>query len=733
MPFSFLQRDKSARSRQELTLTSYRPVLVFERLVAGIDNLRHDVFVSAKFTELARHCIFRLLVKYGNVGELIAQRQETAFRPPSVVRQPEPAKVRASDPAEFKRQLCDLLIASLNRAKSESNVSLDLLARVAVLKFLRSEMVAQFGVLLERCRANLKTYEGPSALNPEKAARVRDAFLQLQVSKKTVLRKVGQDLLQTCREVEKESLARLRRSLFGDSLKADYDLFLNRLIFTEDGQDDGIKAEHYVLLGNFSKDADRYDAILELCRQYLVSLGAPDNAEILDALLSAPENAQQLIEVDSASPIQKVNLEKWIEVLNAAKVTRRILAAYEAAPLAAQFSPINAQQLKNALLTREELTRVESLLEEHGTYDPEPLRSAVRRVAQCRGTERARIAARFLRDFMMYHRDLCRLRALTSAMDSVNLISNDRMRELSSMNNTLYEFLLSDEQKPAEERVIHHVILKADIRGSTTLTRTLLERGLNPASHFTLNFYEPVNKLLPIYGATKVFIEGDALILANFEHEGEAGLGVARTCVLAREMLDIVRASNENSRRAGLPVLELGIGICYEDSAPLYLMDGNSRIMISQALNQSDRLSSCNRLARRVVGDNRTSFNVYVFQTSPEPDADPDEFLIRYNLGGIQMSSGAFRKLQEEIALRTSEVDVNGVWRSEPARFHSGVVPLPSGGLQNVVVREARVALVEPRELAFKGWSDRVYYELCTAPAVLEMIDRESVATVSTR
>jgi len=32
------------------------------------------------------------------------------------------------------------------------------------------------------------------------------------------------------------------------------------------------------------------------------------------------------------------------------------------------------------------------------------------------------------------------------------------------------------------------VVLKADIRESTTLTRTLLEKGLNPASYFSLNF-----------------------------------------------------------------------------------------------------------------------------------------------------------------------------------------------------------------------------------------------------
>ena len=150
------------------------------------------------------------------------------------------------------------------------------------------------------------------------------------------------------------------------------------------------------------------------------------------------------------------------------------------------------------------------------------------------------MAARFLRDFMRYHRDLRRLEALNSAMDSGNLIGNSKMRELSAMNSTLYEFLLPEEQKPSEDKVLRHVILKADIRDSSRLTRSLLEKGMNPASYFSLNFYGPVNKLLAKYGARKVFVEGDAIIVALLEREGDPPMAVSRACVLAREIIEIV-------------------------------------------------------------------------------------------------------------------------------------------------------------------------------------------------
>ena len=100
---------------------------------------------------------------------------------------------------------------------------------------------------------------------------------------------------------------------------------------------------------------------------------------------------------------------------------------------------------------------------------------------------------------------------------------------------------------------------------------------MNPASYFSLNFYDPINKLLPKYEAKKVFIEGDALILALFERDGEPALGVGQTCVLAKEMIQVVTAYNERSLAAVMPSLEVGIGISYRDSTTMSLWTAASR------------------------------------------------------------------------------------------------------------------------------------------------------------
>src|SRR5204863_961633 len=301
--------------------------------------------------------------------------------------------------------------------------------------------------------------------------------------------------------------------------------------------------------------------------------------------------------------------------------------------------PINAQQLKNSLVSRQERNRVEQLIQDHGKVSLESLNAATKRVANLRPVDRAKVAGRFLGDFMRYHRDLRRLEALASALDTVNVLANGKLRELSSLNHLLYEFLLPDELQRTEEIITHHVIIKADVRDSTRVTRALCESGLNPAAYFSLNFYDPVNKLLAKYGATKVFLEGDAIILALLEREGEAGLSVSRACVLAREIIEIVRGYNQLLGRAGLPTLELGLGISFQDSAPMYLMDGEQRIMISDALNESDRLSSCKKRVRIPIERMESPFNVYAFQTVSDAEAaeNVDDFILPYNVNGIRI------------------------------------------------------------------------------------------------
>jgi hypothetical protein len=621
-------------------------------------------------------------------------------------------------------------------------LSVDLLARLAVTKFLRSEMNAQFAQVLERCRVQAKNYDNA---RQQSGLQYRERIAGFQVRKKIILRKTGQELFETVREVEKSTLGRTRRSLFGAETSTgtwfSYPLFMNRLLFSEDGRDDYLCAEHYVMLGNWDRDPDRYGRMREVASGFLRSIYGKDvNAETIDSWMNVPDNARELVgtgtpEDSTEGVAQQDRLAAWVRLLEDERVMENVIASYYVVPLLSEYAPlINPQQLKNALVDRAECDRVERVIQEHGKVSPNSLYAAVAKVAACRGAERAKLAARFLGDFFQYHRDLRRLEVLNAALDSVNLVGNERLRELSRVNGTLYEFLLAEERGQADsERVVRHVVLKADVRDSTRLTRTMMEKGLNPASYFSLNFYDPVNKLLQKYGAHKVFLEGDAIILAILEREGEPSLAVSRMAVLAREIIEIVRGYNELVQRSSMPQLELGIGITLQDSAPLYLMDGEHQIMISEALNESDRLSSCNKRARKVMEPQAGPFHVYAFQAADlDEDGNPEDVTLSFNLSGIRMNEAAFRKLRQEISLEPLKVKLPASSASSDKgeyRLYSGTVPVDRDIFRKIVVRESRIPRIESADFRVKGWTERLYYEICTDPAIYAALEKKKGAS----
>ena len=718
-------------------LIGYAPVLPLEGIQPGVDNLRSDVYLSPKFVEQMRTHLARLIVRHGGVERVLdehngpveeKQTRQMFVRPANPPTTPAPShglpvgKRPTWEPPDSKKLLTDIHLAILRAAKDEGKISVDLLGRVAVIKFLRGESAAQFAEVLERCRIRQKAYEG---VREQRALEIREQVAAFQVGKKNVLRKTMQEILQSLREIEKETLARTRRSMFGDTEAPGYDLFLNPLLFTEDGRDDTTNAEQYVLWGNFNQDTDRFPVLRAVAVKFLRQFTAgPETVgdETIDSWLSVPDNAHAL--VGSGTPgdgaeakAESSRLQTWVSLIEQERLLPFMLAAYETLPLLAEYGiRVNPQQLKNALISFQELDRVEALVRDHGRSATVNLHAAVDRIAACSSNDRARIAARFLFDLMRYHRDLRRLEALNAAADSVNVIQNERMRELSSVNGLLHEFLLAEETSKSSESLARHVVLKADVRDSTDLTRSLVRLGLNPASYFSLNFYDPVNQLLARYKAQKVFLEGDAIILSLMENEGEAGFLVSRACALARDMIEIVRGYNQRLQQSGLPTIELGLGIAYQDSAPLFLLDGDRPIMISDAINDSDRLSSCSKIARRAMQGQAAEFNVYAFQTVDDaPVGDTFlELFAQYNIDGIRLSEAAFQKLQMEISLVPCSFEVPRLWDGEHARILQGLVPVDRDVFRPILIREGHIALADPRDYSVHGWTQQKYYEVCT-------------------
>src|SRR5712671_3658158 len=116
-------------------LKPYAAELPLGSLAVGVDNIHHDVYLSPQWTEQTRAYLLERVRQAANLNL-------------AVEKDPRRGKAKVADTAAWKRLLLELLQASLTRAKYEKKIETDLLLRVALIKYLTSEITAQFSHLM---------------------------------------------------------------------------------------------------------------------------------------------------------------------------------------------------------------------------------------------------------------------------------------------------------------------------------------------------------------------------------------------------------------------------------------------------------------------------------------------------------------------------------------------------------------------------------------------------------
>src|SRR5271166_6657557 len=217
----FRLRNSEPPGRPDLQY--YEPALAFNDLQLGVDNLRYDVFLSPRITADLSFHLARYICRFGEVESLFEMDVPSATQSKFIRAAAGTNKLRKPDPADLKTLLVSIHLAILNRAKAEGNPSVDVLGRLAVLKFIRTELQAQFARILEQCRMKSKSLEG---VRQAKMMQTQELVSAFQVGKKIILRRAGQEMFRLLREIEKETLARTRRSLLGEIPADCYRLFL---------------------------------------------------------------------------------------------------------------------------------------------------------------------------------------------------------------------------------------------------------------------------------------------------------------------------------------------------------------------------------------------------------------------------------------------------------------------------------------------------------------------------
>ena len=717
-----------------------------DRLKLGIDNVHIDVAISANYLSAAAKIANRLIGRHAKIDHIVKKDSETNW-------------VQERD--EFKRLCGSITLGGANQAKMDRDVQIDHIAQMAILKSLIQILNDEFDMVLSQVQEAIRQHESSEQENPIKSVVLKEQLKTIQQQKVMIQFKAGKDMLNYFIEGQDQETRTIREANFGSDANIPEVLMTNPMLLSDNPFNDAFMIEEYdILLGHRIHDPNKYDILLFYLKKLLKDAILPasklkndakksmdsmdewinhvDNMDMLLnffntqkqylALKKRQEDPERLKELQVFMGKQKRALNLFYKKLKKAGVIKRIDAFYEIKSIYHDYCPpLNPQQILQFLISRKQRKRIINHIKQLKGFYPKtlelkPLSKKISNLNRMGSQKEKEYLIQFLNGFARFHRDLLNYNITRQVMDKINLVFDKKKLNLSRANNTLYEFMLPHEENQVEKPIINHVIIKADVRGSTDITYRMKEAGLNPASYFSLNFFDPITDILHVYGAEKVFIEGDAIILAITEQQGspEHWYSVARACGLALNMIAIVQQYNKDSRHYELPVLETGVGISFTDASPAFLFDGDQRIMISPAINLADRLSSCHKLLRKVDEFNKSLFNLFVFQedTKKEDTKTVDNPFIRFNVNGIELNPGGFQKLAQEIDLKPKKININ----NKSNQLFIGKFPLMSGRNQQLIIREATVPILNVATMQIKGMTDKKYYEVCTHPKLHEFI-----------
>ncbi len=760
---SFLKSRSKLPGMDAFALSAYHLNFSMEKIQPGVDNIRHDVYLSPAFCLLAGKIIPQFIARHIHLDQFFSLEKPDVW---------------AKNVSEFKRLYRLIIEDAINKSKLENNPEIDYLGQIAIIKFLIADIRNQFENIAGQIKNIIRKYKSTHSQEISDSAKTKETLSSVLQNSDAVLRDAGNELFQILADVNQNELRTIREANFGLHRLLPDDVIKNPVFHTKDPFHDAFLIDAYdVIFGRRIEDPDNYDNLIALLKTLFRQLnkqtpetgpmkGDDENTPAENGAGSSPDDfdpehfikqidnintllnwrqtkedlkklkkkkspKQALVAQKALLENQKLVLANFYKTFKKAKLINRIAASYEMLPIYKTYCPpLVPQQIllfmidprsRKAVIKR--LKQLKKLY--YQPFSLKPIRKQIKKLEFLRTKQKKLYLIRYLNGIARYHRDLENYKILNDAMARINLTDDEETLNLSRTNHTLYEFLLPSEKVEDEKPIINHVVIKADVRGSTDITYQMNKRGLNPASYFSLNFFNPISETLKDYGAVKVFIEGDAIILSIFEREKtpEGWYSVARACGLAINMLLVINRYNEKSKKNQLPILEIGIGINFQNESPTFLFDGNQRIMISSAINLADRQSSCSKSVHHLLKNKKSLFDLYVYQSATDEEVrqTPDDILLRYNVNGIELNSLGFKKLSEEINLTAFEWEAP---ESQPKRIKmfTGKFPLATGRFQRLIIREGIIPQVDPETFRTIKNTGRKFYEICTHPKVYQYV-----------
>jgi len=737
------------------------------RLLPGVDNIHIDVRISPALRGAVRELAEHLINHFAGLDEIAGWKM---------------ARSRFQQFELFKNLCSEVMQNAVSQANQKGEIQIDMLAQAAICVLFAHETDNCYQVAMQKLKSQLLRHERHQ--NQALIMMLQEKRVHLSRNRDRIIGQVLGQFFSLWIEINCSQIDSLREVYFGSKNPLPAQIFTNPLFAVDNQPDAALMTDVYALMGHRQDDPNRLENISDLLKTFVLrmlqrsplfmddviqladSVSVPDandthwRREAVEKLMQNPLALEQAFDffktrrrmaefkqagadamrirlLAARARHQKRMLKALIKLFAKHRLAQSISAAFLLKDFYRQYCPpLHPQEVLSFLVEPTSRPRTRARLKKMvypkgKKISLSGMKRQVRRLKFLGTKERYEHVLWFLGAVSRFSRDQFYYHMLKDATDEIRLVNDPRDIRLSRANRTLYEFLLTDEQSDRQKAITSHVVIKADVRGSTEIVAQMNAKGLNPASNFSLNFFDPITALLGGYGANKVFIEGDAIILSilGYQDQPQSGFIVARACGLAINVLRVVEQYNRKNVANGLPPLILGIGIDWVDGAPTFFFDEDHQIMISPAINHADRLSSSSAELRHIMENRDMPFDVYAFHTLVGSGSGRSDDIkkLYYNVSGIHLGPEAFRQIEREIRLRRVECSLPE-FSGRKICLHAGKFPTLDGNYRELVIREAPVPRIDPDDFKIVGLTDEKYYEVSTRQRLYDLVKESAPA-----
>ena len=257
--FSFFKRQANLPGLDEFDLSSYELKFSLGRLLPGVDNIRHDVYLSPRFCSAADKIIPQLIARHFRTFQIFPIEKPTIW------------SKRVTD---FKHLYLLVMEEAVNKSKQQNEFQIDFLAQAAVVKFLIRKIRNHFSAMSGRIKNLIRKYELTDHQDIGEAVKTKESLTNILQNKELILRNVGNELFQYLTEVHQGKLKQMREANFGQNAFPPADILDNPIFHSENPYYDNFLIEEYdVVFGRRLEDPDKYDTLINQLKHVLSRMG----------------------------------------------------------------------------------------------------------------------------------------------------------------------------------------------------------------------------------------------------------------------------------------------------------------------------------------------------------------------------------------------------------------------------------------------------------------------------